>query len=150
MSWTWNKDYKDLSQVEEFYPAYMAVYSKIVAAGQYPYNDSFTGRISGIVGPDEGRAIYMLQTLRSVREMEAKVTEHLADGWRELKDDELESGPVRYSGIAEYAFYMGGTGWYEWSDARLRLYGQSSTMVLPGRNRSNGHLITGKILVKDK
>ena len=61
MAWTFSKDYKDLEQVGEFYPAYLAVYESLRAAGEYPYNDSFKGRIPGIEGPQEDTAIYLLQ-----------------------------------------------------------------------------------------
>ena len=148
MTWTWNNDYKDLGQVEEFYPAYLAVYEPLRAAGQTPYNDLFKGRIPGIEGPREDTAIYMLQTLRSVREMEAQVAEHRVAGWRDVDTAEIGDRPVRFAGIVEYGFYMGGTGFREWESARLTRH-FSSWAVLPGRNRTNGHLVAGKLLVKD-
>lgn len=148
MAWTWNKDYKDLGQVEEFYPAYLAIYEEISTAGGYPYNDLFKGRIPGIEGDREDTAIYMLQTLRSVRDMEAKVAEHREAGWRDIDPAELDGGPVRFAGIAQYGFFMGGDGFQEWENARLTRY-HSSVIVLPGRNRTNGHLVHGKLLVKD-
>jgi hypothetical protein len=149
MAWTWNNDYKDLGQVEEFYPAYLAVYEELRAAGQYPYNDSFKGRIPGIEGPREDTAIYLLQQLRDVREMEAKIAEHRADGWRDFDPAEVDNGPVRYAGVATYGFYVGGHGFQEWTNARLTRYGHSSVMLLRGRARTNGHLMNGKLLVKD-
>ena len=72
MSWKFNGNYYDRVQVEEFYPAYLAVYEELKAAGKYPYNDLFNGRIPGIEGPDEDTAIYMLQGIRLVREREAR------------------------------------------------------------------------------
>jgi hypothetical protein len=150
MAWTFNKNHKDLEQVAEFYPAYLAVYEELRAAGKYPYNDSFTGRIPGIEGPDEGRAIYMLQTLRSVRDMQAKIAAHRAEGWRDFDTAEVEAGPVRYAGVAMYGWYMGGNGFQEWTDnTRLTRYGHSSVMLLTGRARTHGHLINGRLLVKD-
>lgn len=148
MPWIFNKDYNDLGQVQDFYAGYLAARLQLTSAGQYPYNDSFRGRIPGIVGPDEDTAIYLLQTLRKVREMERQVTARREAGWRDFTPAELDSGPVRYAGIAEYGWYMGGDGFREWGNARLARYGRS-VMVLPGRRRTNGHLISGRLLVKD-
>lgn len=148
-NWTWNNNYRDLTQVERFYPAYLARFEQLQAAGKYPYNASFRGHVSGIEGPDEDRAIYMLQTLRGVREVESTVAIHRAAGWRDMDPAELHSGPVRFAGVAEYGFYMGGTGFREWSNARLTMF-HSSMMLLPGRNRTNGQLVTSKVIVKDR
>jgi hypothetical protein len=150
-AWAWNKDHKDLSQVEPFWPAYSAVRAELAAAGQYPYNDSFTGRIPGIEGPDEGRAIYMLQTLHSVREMELTIAQRRLDGWRDFDPGELAGAAktIRYAGVAEYGWYMGGTGYREWDDRpRLTPYGVSSVAVLTGKARTRGCLIQGRLLVK--
>jgi hypothetical protein len=147
MSWAWNNDYKDLGQVEAFYPAYLAVYEQLRAADGYPFNADFKGRIPGIEGPREDTAIYLLQKLRSIRDMEAKVTGHRAAGWRDVDLAELDGGPVRFAGVAEYGWYMGGDGFQSWENARLTRH-DSSVWVLPGRNRTRGHLVAGKLLVK--
>jgi hypothetical protein len=158
MNWTWNKDYKDLGQVAEFYPAYLVVYEELRAAGQYPFNASFKGRIPGIEGDREDTAIYLLQNLRRLHEVEAMLTEHRAAGWRDVRPAELDGSPVRYAGVIEYAIYdsgahcagstAGGTGWREWQNARLTRY-HSSVMVLPARKRTNGHLVAGRLIVRD-
>lgn len=145
MSWTWNKDYKDLSQVEPFWPAYKAVFDELEALGQYPYNDSFKGRIPGIEGPDEDRAIYMLQTLRDVRAMEAKVAQCREQGWIDVTPADLTSTPQRFAKVAQYAFYMGGTGFQQWDGARLHLHG-TSVRLLPKGARTNGLMLSGKLL----
>jgi hypothetical protein len=149
MPWTFNRDYHDLDQVAEFYPAYLKILAELTAAGLYPYNDSFKGRIPGIEGPCEDTAIYLLQSTRSVRETEATVVAHREAGWRDLKPGELDNGPIRYAGIAEYGFYMGGTGWQTWADSRLTKW-NSSIAVLPGRARTNGLLVNGSLLVQDR
>jgi hypothetical protein len=146
--WQWNGDYKDLGQVEEFYPAYLDVLAQITGAGGYPYNVSFKGRIPGIAGPREDTAIYLLQVTRSVRDMQAKVAGHLEAGWRGFDPAEVDGGAVRYAGVAEYGWYMSGTGFREWPDARLARSG-TLMMVLPGRARTRGHLVGGQLIVKD-
>ena len=158
MAWEWNNDYKDLGQVEEFYPAYLVRYEELSAAGSYPYNDDFKGHIPGIEGPREDTAIYMLQTLRSLKETEAFLAERRADGWRDFDPAELGDSPKRFAGVIEYAIYntgshatgstAGGTGWREWNAPRLTRF-HSSLGLLPGRNRTNGHIISGRVLVKD-
>jgi hypothetical protein len=148
-AWAFNGNYKDLSQVAAFYPAYLAVYDEMRAASRYPYNDDFKGRIPGIAGPCEVTAIYLLQQLRSVREMEAQVNERKAAGWRDFDPAELAGVPLRFAGVAEYGWYHGGNGFRAWDNARLTRYGQSSVMVLTGRARTRGHLVTGRLIVKD-
>lgn len=81
--------------------------------------------------------------------METQIAEHRAAGWRDFDPAELGDGPVRFAGVAEYGWYMGGDGFREWETARLTRYGHSSVMVLRGRARTNGHLVIGKLLVKD-
>jgi len=149
MSWTFDrKNRNDLGQVAEFYPAYLARYTELREARQYPYNDSFKGHIPGIEGPDEDRAIYMLQTLHRVREMEATIAERRADGWRDLDPAEVSGSLVRFAGVAQYGFYVGGTGWQEWERPRLTRV-NSSLWVIPAGKRTHGHMISGRVLVKD-
>jgi len=148
MPWAFNRNYKDLAQVAGFWPDYLAVYAELTCAGLYPYNDSFKGRIPGIEGPGEVTAIYLLQQTRSLRNMELKVERHRDDGWRDFDPGEVTSGPVRYAGVAEYGFYMGGSGFQKWDRPRLTMSG-SSVVLLAGRARVNGSLLSGKLLVKD-
>lgn len=66
---------------------------------------------------------------------------------------------MRFAGVIEYAVYdvgvrttgstAGGTGWQGWGSARIGLV-HGSRVVFPGRNRTNGHLVTGRLLVKDQ
>ena len=148
MTWEFNRDYRDLGQVAGFWPAYLTVYEELHAAGRYPYNDSFKGRIPGIEGPAEDTAIYLLQHTRHLAELDAKVSEYRAGGWRDVEAGEIDAAPVRYAGVAEYAHCVGGTGWNEWGSARV-VRARGSVVVLPGRSRTNGHLASGRLLVKD-
>lgn len=148
MTWTFNRNYKDLGQVAAFYPAYLAVYEELAAAGKYPYNDEFRGRVAGIEGPAEDSAIYLLQTTRHVREHQARLAAYRADGWRDLDPAEVAAEPVRFAGVVDHSYDMSGTGWSEWSNARVARW-HSSLMVLPGRARVNGALASGSLLVKD-
>ncbi len=148
MTFTFNKDYRDLGQVAEFFDRYLAVYAEITAAGQYPYDDSFKGRIPGIEGPNETTAIYLLQSTRHIMDLNAQVDAAVADGCQ-LLDAEGVEGTTKYARVVQYGFCVGGTGWKEWTDARLvRMTTQRSTMVLPKGRRTHGFLVFGKLLVK--
>ena len=156
--WAWTGNHRDLTQVVPWYPQYQVIYRELAVAGRYPYNDSFKDRIPDICGQNEDTAIYLLQKLRSLHETQDMLTARLAAGWRHLAPAELDGKPVRFAGVAEYAIYhagshatgltVEGSGWREWENPRLtRLH--SSVMVLPGRNRTNGHITSGKLIVKD-
>jgi hypothetical protein len=146
-TWQFNRNYDDLSQVEPFLPAFLAVHAE-VAHGDLAYNDDFKGRIPGIEGPDENRAIYMLQTLKSVNELNAQVEQYLADGGARI---ETLSETTKFASVVRYGWYMGGTGWHEWQDARIVPDERTGTpkYVLPKGKRTHGHLIDGgRILAK--
>jgi hypothetical protein len=96
--------------------------------------------------------------LCSLHETQDKLTAHRAAGWRNLAPAEMDGQPVRFAGVAEYAIYhtgshatglaVTGSGWREWENARLTRL-NSSIMVLPGRNRTHGHIASGTLIVKD-
>lgn len=115
MTWTWNNDYSDLEQVAEFYPAYLARYEELRAGGQYPYNDSFKGRIPSIEGPREDTAIYLLQGLRRQREMNTRLTGWLADGFEPVGS---LGATEKFSRVILYRADRSGE-WHEYADARL-------------------------------
>ena len=154
--WRFNRSYDDLDQVAGFFDAYMVVFAEFEAAGKYPYNDSFKGRIVGIEGEHEDTAIYLLQSLRRYREMMAKVEAALADGFEHLESlDEI----TKFKHVVHYGRYGGKSGWDEWVDARLIPETSPHQIeisgpvrgVLPKGRRTHGHTLsgsTGRILVK--
>lgn len=140
--------------VEPFYDAFLAVHDEITARGEYPYDDSFTGRIPGlaelpIVGARgaESRAIYLLQNMRRRRSDEAKRDAFLADGAAVVTLDDVTEEPAKYAIVAEFGWYMGGSGWRTWERPRLLRYGRSMA-VLPKGKRVNGHILSGTVLAK--
>jgi hypothetical protein len=114
-SFTWNKDYKDLEQVAAWLPAFSAIRDEITSGGGYPYNDDFVGKIPGIAGPDEGRAIYLLQGLYRLRETQARVAAWLAEGFRPI---DSVTGVTKFARVILYSIERGGD-WHEYPDARL-------------------------------
>jgi hypothetical protein len=139
-----DRDYKNTEQVRPYLRAFLAAHAEIVGAGQYPYNASFKGKV-GAEGPDEDTAIYLLQTLKELDELRAKVAGALADGFEQV--DHLDEGVTKYRVVVHYGWYMGGTGWQAWDDARLVIQ-HRSRFVMPKGKRTNGHLLSGKVLVK--
>lgn len=148
MPFTFNKNYKDRSQIAEFFDDFAAIHAEILAAGQYPNNSRFKGRIPGLAAStdkDEDSAIYMLQTELSLREMEAKVAACLATGFEAI--DRAPDETTKFAVIVCYGFYVSGTGWVEWHNARF-LRHSGSDVVLPKGKRTHGTIALGKLLVK--
>lgn len=113
-----NKQYRDLEQVAPFLADFNRVYDEIRASGQYTYNDSFRGRVPGIEGPDEDRAIYLLQQLHDLRLNEARVEAMLADGYELV---ERLDGTTKFSRVAlmPHEGYVGTGPITEFTEARV-------------------------------
>lgn len=143
----WDKNYDNHEQVRPYYQDYLAVRAELEAVGNYPYNDSFKGRIPGIAGKDEGTAIYLLQGMHQRDEMYAKVDAFLNDGGERVEWlDEVRRGTVIH-----YGFYMGGTGWREYPESRLVPRNGKPHMVIPKGKRTNGFSVWGgNVLIKAK
>lgn len=83
-----NKNYKDLSQVEEFYPRFLEVYQGLEEKGHLaPENSLFIGKIKEIEGEDEERAIYLLQSLKREKAREKYEKKMIEDGFVKLSED---------------------------------------------------------------
>src|SRR3954469_24020651 len=115
MTFVFDKNYRNDEQVRPYMEAFLAVYTEVEAAGNgTAYNDSFRGLIPAIAGDDEDTAIYLLQTLRRLDQLAVQIEEFLADGGEEVTTlDKVRRGTVVHVG-----FYMGGTGWTQWDEAR--------------------------------
>jgi hypothetical protein len=86
--WVFNSDYRDLAQIIPFIESYWTIYEQLKAAGQYPYDASFEGRIPGLEDalPHEETPIYLLQGLRRLVEGHEHLARVLADGYRRLTE----------------------------------------------------------------
>lgn len=146
-TFVWDRDYDNHAQVEPFYDAYLTVRDEVITPSGIAYNDSFVGRIPGIAGPDEGTAIYLLQRLHSLKALDVQIATFIADGGEPLDMSTISKKPTKFSTVVHYAFYMGGTGWTEWADARLVL-NHKTLIVLPKGRRTNGFMLHGKVLVR--
>lgn len=146
MTFVFDKDYDRIEQVAPFYPEYEVIFNELAAAGKYPYNSSFEGKIPGIAGPDEETAIYLLQQMRHIADMNAKVAEFEAAGGRPLERlDEI----TRFTEVIWYGFYVGGAGFNKRQDVRLvpDLNGRPY-MAIPKGKRTHGEHISGKVMVR--
>jgi hypothetical protein len=130
MTFTFNKNYKDLEQVAEWLPAFTVIRDRITNAGGYPYNDDFKGKIPGIAGDRETLAIYLLQGLYRQREMQARIDEWLADGFRPV---ESVDAVRKFACVILYRADGSGV-FHEYADARL------VPETKPNQIRATGHL----------
>ena len=157
---TFNRDYSDLAQVAEWLPEFSAIRDEITSAGDYPYNDSFKGRIPGIGNtehwdPDFGRgsqrgcgthedaAIYLLQKLYRATENAARLATAIEDGCAPI--DSIDR-VAKFSRVIIYD----DQGWLELSDARLVPDTAGNIRaVLPKGRRRHGIAVNGRqVMVK--
>lgn len=138
-----NGDHSDVEQVRPWMDAYREVRAELDAAGQYPYNDSFKGRIPGIEGEREETAIYFLQTLHN-RDKDREQVE--AFGGTPVSDLEWADGQVRRGDLCRYGWYVGGTGFQVYTDVRVTPH-QGGFRVIP-KGKRNGFRLDGNLLFK--
>lgn len=145
---TFNNNYKDKEQVRQFMPRFIELREAMAAAGQYPYNSCFVGKIPGAEGPNEETAIYLLQCLYSI-EAEQRAMAQLRtelEPLTELAETQKFSRIVAY----EAGHYVGGTGRRQsFEDARIVPRDGKPYVVLPKGKRTKGYRIAGaEVLVK--
>lgn len=119
-----DKNYKNHEQVRPYMDEYLRVYDEIRASGKYTFNDSFKGRIASLAGTDdknENTAIYMLQNLRQLDEEAVTRQAFLDSGGRKVTVEDLTDGQVVRGTVVKSGFFMGGTGWVEHQNIRLRV-----------------------------
>ena len=58
------------------------------------------------------------------------------------------TSPTKYASIIHYGWYMGGTGWQEYRDARLISTGPGSWGILEKGRVNHARMLTGHVLVK--
>ena len=146
--WRFNKNYKDLAQVEAFLPDFMKRLEELTAAGKYRYNDAFKGHIPGIAGEHEDTGIYLLQGLERRKAQEVKIANLLENGYRHLT--RLKK-VTKFSHVVLFPRGQMNGEWREFTDSRVVPYenGELSAILEKGK-RTNGMHINGRgVLVKD-
>jgi hypothetical protein len=151
---TFNRNYRDLGQVAPYLPAFLAAYERLEGGRGFVYNDDFRGQVcaeiedpghtharNGACGCGEDTAIYLLQTLRRAKMVEAQVAERMAAGYQPL---ETLTEVTRFAHVVEYGSYHDVTGWKEWEDVRVVPDAQGRPeVVLPKGRRTHGFRLGG-------
>lgn len=141
--WRFNGDYDDLEQVRPFWQTYVTVHDEVTEHGGYPYNASFKWRIPAIFGPDEDTAIYLLQSLRHLREHQAKVLRLIAEGYTPLESLDVQT---RFASIANVS--DSGQSINVYDDARLVPRDGRPSVILPKGKRTHGFRVGSRVLVR--
>ncbi len=136
--WVFNGDYHDLAQIIPFIEPYWTIYEQIKAAGKYPYNADFEGRILGLEDalPREETPIFLLQGLRRLVEGHELLAQVLADGYRRLTELATRE---RFSSVA---VFDGFSAVQRFEDARVIPDEQHRPSgILPKGKRTHGRRI---------
>ena len=147
----WDNDYGNLEQVRPFLAEFEQLKRALVEAGQYPYNDSFKGKIPALAESErEDTAIFLLQRLSREEQRQADLAALRADGFEEVSarppgDFEYRGGDGEYhqERFAEIVVSNEhGTSRYEtarvlWS---RKMNGQPY-VIMPKGKRTRGRLI---------
>ncbi|WP_039993520.1 hypothetical protein [Gordonia otitidis] len=152
----WDRDHNNFEQVRPYLPAYLAIREEITAAGDYPYNDSFRGRIPGVAGSEhEDTAIYMLNNLTSLDELNAQIAHFINEGGHHINDAPLADDTVYRGTVVTHSFYVGGTGWRQYDNARFTIHHRDTVrgrrtevLVYPPRKRNPIRLSGDRIMVR--
>lgn len=152
--WRDNWDGQVSALAEQHYDAYAAVLAEMTEAGEYPYNDSFRGRIGdldqytdkrpGVYGTMQDAVIYEMQRMRDDKAMHAQVDAFVAEGAEPI--GKLD-GPTRYSKVMCYGFYSGGGGVQTFEDVRVVPNADGTPYaVLEKGKRTNGKMLQGTVI----
>ena len=134
----------DREQVREFLPEFTALREAMAERGEYPYNDSFLGRIPGIAGDCEGTAIYLLQTLYDIERERREIEALDAEGYRPI-DLLMETTKYAHVVVHQPDYYVGGTGRIDrFEQARVVPKDGRPCAILPKGRRRNGLAIRCK------
>ena len=125
-----DRDYKNTEQVRPYLADFLAVKRELTAAGKYPYNDSFKGKIPGLAGStdkNEDTGIYLLQTLADLDDIRARAQAAIEAGAYRLA--ERLPAPAERGTLIRSGWYMGGTGWKEIASAQVKLDEQTGRVL---------------------
>lgn len=148
-------DYDNLDQVAHLWEAYAAQHHTIRRLGRYPYNDSFKGRIDGLVADskNEDTAIYLLQVTRHIREHQARVQNLRDEGYAEPELPATGTYHLRYTSIAIIGaqYHQGRDGTITIVDGgRIVTTDGTPQYVLPKGARTRGYCVSDSATVLAK
>lgn len=145
-----DKDYRNFEQVAHLWDAYDARHRELVAAGRYPYNADFKGKIDGLVADDknEDTAIYLLQVTRHIREFDAEVQALRDEGYAAPEVNSPDTTVTKYSSVAliRRHYHGGRSGDVKLlSSARVIARHGEVEAVLPKGARTRGYALNGTV-----
>lgn len=148
-TWTFNGNYKDLAQVDPFIGYYTTRLNDILAAGMFPYNDSFKGHLGATfaTSKDEDSAIYLCQGVKHLIATAHKVNEAWNAGLRPIAIHDLSNQPRKFERVIEFGWYMDGSGFADYTNVRL-LEHHHTIVILRPRQRTNGSIVFGQVLAR--
>lgn len=142
-----------IALVEPFYSEFATLRAQMEAAGKYPYNDDFRGKIAGIdpehsgtSHDDEGTAIYLLQESHTVKRERVKLAAFIESGGYQITRESLieqgvsQAKPLRGTAVV-VGQYSGGTGYVVYEDVRVFPYGHR-VVGIPKGKRTYGHSLS--------
>lgn len=139
-------DYDNNEQVRSYFAQYGAIRAEFDAAGKYPYNADFMGKIEGLIGsPDEEAGVYLLQRMHDLDDLAARLASATEAG--AIPATDLPVGREVRGTLIRHGWYMGGTGYSETENVRvLRDDRDRVTFKLPRQRQWRQHFgqsITG-------
>ena len=149
-TFTFDRNYSNHEQVAPYYSAFLAIYNEITKNTAIAYDALFEGRIEGLAGsPDEKTGIYLLQKVRNLEEMHARINEVRAPESLTELDLQESQGKVYRGTLYRYGWYVGGTGFEKIGEkVRVKCVLGDLYYALP-RRRSWSRLWSGIILNPD-
>jgi hypothetical protein len=130
---TFNKSYKDLTQVEPFYAEFKKIKDNLDG---YAYNDCFKGKIAEIAGDNEDTAIYLLQSLDTEKTRQAKIAELEQNGYTRIKPE--AGGMTKFESVVKIGNNYSRGGVDEYPKARI-WFAEGSMYIVPKGNRTRGY-----------
>ena len=136
--------YKNLKQVEVFYPAFLREYKKLEKEGKYTYNYLFKGKIKGIEGENEDTAIYLLQQSKTQKSKEEKIANLLKDGFTKI---EMGEGCKKFDKVVMVGTDYSRDSTKEFEKAKILFDKGYANFIIPKGYRKRGVMLyTGKLV----
>lgn len=138
---TFNDNYDDLDQVKPFYAQFKKIKDTIEGIA---YNSLFTGKIPGIAGEHESKAIFLLQHLDTEYERQTKIKYLLANGYKPAQPQ--EGGMEKFASVVKVGNDNSRAGFNEYPGGKI-WYADKKMYIVPKHNRTRGFFVWPDSLV---
>ena len=143
MEWTFNKNYQDYEQVEQFYPMFERLYNEIIEKGGFPYNSLFEGKFGIEDSKQEKTVIYLLQQSRTEKARKAKVRELLSTGFQKIENLDI---PAKFKTIIQVGTDYSRDSVKEFNNATIFYENGKSLFILPKGHTKTGYRIYDSLI----